>query len=356
MRRLPCIALLLAPAFVATAAPNYNAVYNEAYQLLEAGRNSEARSKFQIVLEAPPESGLLDNAEYWIANSFLRESNYNEAVRHYKRAQVLPDGNKHAASQFELAKALSMAGDSIGAVIEYYKVLTLYPDEDEGNLAKRALARIDSLGDFSKPAATDSQSTSPPLYSPQTRPTPASIASIKPRVQTQTQTPPPPKPEAVKPEAQTAAPKAYAQVQPQSKPETAPAPPQTIAVKPESAAVGKPAEGNAQQKTTPPPPVTQPQGETAQAQQPPAPAPITPQPAQTAEGQDSTGSAPAIGGLAQYSQDSMNTQYTQDYPEGEVPGVPWDQPSPVKREDGILTLPLHADPRTLILPKDKQGF
>ncbi|MCD6502362.1 hypothetical protein J7L01_07140, partial [bacterium] len=99
--RLRNIIFIAATASVVLAAQDYNAIYSKAYNLLESGKNAEARAQFEIVLdEAPRDSGLLDNAEYWIANSYLDDKMFDKAIEHYKRAQNLPDGNKHAAAQF----------------------------------------------------------------------------------------------------------------------------------------------------------------------------------------------------------------------------------------------------------------
>ena len=346
--------VVIVPAVFATT--NYNAIYSEAYDLLQVGKTAEARVKFEIVLEAPEESGLLDNAEYWIANSYLDDRMFDKAQEHYRRAQNLPDGNKHAAAQFELAKAKAMAGDKIGAEMEYYKVLSLYPDAD---LSARALARIDSLGNpiekivgpaTTKPSAAVGVGSPPKTVGAEPTPTPPpstpevqqpetekhSTEPAKPGLTPDTDKPAPqdteekpqPKPEQIRPdEAETQTPKKVVEVKP----------------KPDD-----------QQKPAPGTEVTTPETQQQTSTEPtPKPSPAEIKPVETKpQSADSIGRKP----------DGITSVGYREKPEITEPvaGVgdsgDWTQPDPSEREDGITTLPLSGDPRQLIRPEDKRGF
>ena len=122
-------------------------MYNEGIKLIEAGQPAEARLKLQEVLKSPADMGLLDNAEYWIGVSYFDEGRYDDAAKHYRKAQLLPDGNKAAPAQYELALATALYGDTAYALMEFYRVLTLYPTS---GLDEKVEKQIQSLGGPSK--------------------------------------------------------------------------------------------------------------------------------------------------------------------------------------------------------------
>ncbi|HHS50484.1 MAG TPA: tetratricopeptide repeat protein [candidate division Zixibacteria bacterium] len=322
MRRRKLHILIVLGALAALGSTNYVAVYNEAYALLQAGKHSEARSKFRIVADGPPETGLQDNSEYWIGHSFLRDGNYAEAVKHYRRAQLLPNGSKHADAQFEIGRALTFAGDSVGAVIEYYKVLSLYPD---ANLTARAIVRIDSLGDPSKNVAVARKRAAPePPKPPATQARPA---------------------EAVPP-----APDTIARAETSTTPSTTPARP---APRPTQEIAGTPSEP--QPAETPPDETPAPRDvvdvTTPSEESPAVPTPI-PQPPPRP-----TGSPPVEGASPEPTAQAVPRQQVVEEDGEVVEGDSlWDQPDPTEGEDGIKKLPLWTDPRALITPGDKRGF
>ncbi len=123
-------------------AQNYMAQYNEAVKLVEAGKTSEARAILDKVATFPVETGLRDNAAYWIAVSYFDEANYSKAIEYYRKAQILPDYNKAAAAQYELAYAKSLMGDKSGALMEFCKIASMYPNSGLVSKADSAIAEI----------------------------------------------------------------------------------------------------------------------------------------------------------------------------------------------------------------------
>lgn len=137
------IIALIAVICSTIAAQGYMAQYNQAIELIEQGKTAEAREILGKVAQFPAETGLRDNAAYWTAVTYFDEGRYDLAIENYKAAQNLPDGNKAAAAQYELAYAKEKAGDTTGAVIEFYKLQTLYPNS---GLVERADSAIKALG------------------------------------------------------------------------------------------------------------------------------------------------------------------------------------------------------------------
>lgn len=123
-------------------AQNYMAQYNEGVKLVEAGKTSEARAILEKVATFPVETGLRDNSAYWIAVSYFDEGNYSKAIEYYRKAQILPDYNKAAAAQYELAYAKLLSGDKSGALMEFCKIASLYPNS---GLVERADSAIGDI-------------------------------------------------------------------------------------------------------------------------------------------------------------------------------------------------------------------
>jgi len=139
------VILILVLSAICILAEDFNQIYSEGVKLIQSGQPSQARVKFQEVKNSPVDMGLHDNAEYWIAVSYLDEKQYDKAIDHYRYAQQLPDGNKAAAAQYELAMAYTLNGDTASAIMEFYKVAILYPTAEE-NLRNRAYEQIASYG------------------------------------------------------------------------------------------------------------------------------------------------------------------------------------------------------------------
>lgn len=168
------IILILALGIVSSIwAQNYMAQYNEAIDLIESGKTAEARAILEKVAQFPVETGLRDNAEYWIAVSYFDEKKYDLAIEHYRKAQYQPDYNKAAAAQYELAYAKELSGDIAGAIIEFHKIATLYPNS---GLTERADSCINALGG-------DSYAANKPEYGPGTPSNPTSKGKARPSKQ-----------------------------------------------------------------------------------------------------------------------------------------------------------------------------
>ncbi len=124
-------------------AQNYMARYNEAIKLIEQGKTAEARTILSEIAKLPGDTGLRDNAAYWTAVTYFDEGKYGSAIEYYRKAQNLPDGNKAAAAQYEMAFAMEKSGDTSGAIIEFYRLQALYPNS---GLVERADSAVKNLG------------------------------------------------------------------------------------------------------------------------------------------------------------------------------------------------------------------
>jgi len=332
------VLILISPA--AVLGQDYMAIYNEGVSLIEAGQPAEARLKFQEILKSPQDNGLHDNAEYWIAVSYFDEKRYDMAIEHYRRAQVIPDGNKAAAAQYELAVAAANSGDSSGAILEFYKLKTLYPNS---GLGERADKKIKALGGTIAPKI--------PKHGPLT-PTLAAASPQEPATEPVTE----PEPETVpetKPSTEPGAPPATSE-----KPETRPEPKEPETTQPtrrrrtvEPVPLGsvpvEPTE-TAVEEIEPVETVTEPETEETRAGKP----------VELASAElGRTGEEPAIAEEKQPAEQkpSVVARTPTETPRTEAGYSSTENGGTPKPIEGD-TAPLTVDPRSLIRPEDKRGF
>lgn len=134
-----------------SAAPSANLTDRDAYQnafnLLKDGKYPEAEAAFTQFLSTYPQSGLLDNAQYWLGESHYVLKAFPQALKdfqtvvdQYPNSAKVPDALvKLAFTQYEL-KAFQSARTNL------QKVVTQYPDSNAAKLAQQRLAKLTAEG------------------------------------------------------------------------------------------------------------------------------------------------------------------------------------------------------------------
>lgn len=121
--------------------------YQNAFNLLKDGKYSEAADAFTKFLVAYPQSGLLDNAQYWLGEAHYVLKEYPQAQRDfqsvldmYPNSAKLPDALlKLGYTQYEL-KNYKDARASLKRVADQF------PDSNSGKLAQQRLAKMTAEG------------------------------------------------------------------------------------------------------------------------------------------------------------------------------------------------------------------
>ncbi len=121
--------------------------YQAAFELLKQGRYKEASTALRQFIVAFPESSLLDNAQYWLAETYYVSQTYNKAlpeftrvVDQFPRSQKVPDALlKIGYCNYEL-KRYSAAREHL------QKVVANYPETTAARLAGQRLERMASDG------------------------------------------------------------------------------------------------------------------------------------------------------------------------------------------------------------------
>ncbi len=121
--------------------------YQAAFELLKQGRHKEANAALRQFMVAFPESSLLDNAQYWLAETdYVRQrfekalAEFTVVVDKYPQSRKIPDALlKIGYCNYEL-KRYSAARKSLQAVV------TSYPETTAARLAGQRLESMRSEG------------------------------------------------------------------------------------------------------------------------------------------------------------------------------------------------------------------
>lgn len=121
--------------------------YQAAFEILKEQRYESAAMAFRQFLVSFPNSQLVDNAQYWLAESYYVTDQFNDALRQFQgvvsqfpRSRKVPDALlKIGYSNYELQRWDAARG-ALG------RVRTDYPDTTAARLAEQRLIRMDDEG------------------------------------------------------------------------------------------------------------------------------------------------------------------------------------------------------------------
>lgn len=121
--------------------------YQAAFELLKQGRYKEASAALQQFMIAFPDSSLLDNAQYWLAETHYVSQSYDKAlpefsavVEKYPQSRKIPDALlKIGFCNYEL-KRFDAARKALQTVVSNY------PETDAAQLAGQRLGRMTREG------------------------------------------------------------------------------------------------------------------------------------------------------------------------------------------------------------------
>ncbi len=107
----------------------------------------EAELGFQRFLDDFPESGLSDNALYWIGECrFARGDNRGAMAAFQTMLHEYPLGNKVPDALVKVGRTLERLGDTEGAKRRFREVSRRFPDSEAARLATESLSRLQEEG------------------------------------------------------------------------------------------------------------------------------------------------------------------------------------------------------------------
>lgn len=117
--------------------------YDYAKQTFDQGHMEAARNQFRAFLKRFPNSGLADNAYFWIGESFFLEKWYEKAILEYQSViEKYPKGNKVPSALLKQGMAFARIDDKTNARLILNELIKKHPGSPEALLAKRTLESL----------------------------------------------------------------------------------------------------------------------------------------------------------------------------------------------------------------------
>lgn len=117
--------------------------YAEAYSSFKAGEYFATIERFRGFVEQYPQSRLADNAQYWIAESYLALRDYHRALKEYRKVERnYPNGNRVPDAILRGGRALYALEDIPGYVRELKRVIHLFPRDRAAQVAAQSIAQL----------------------------------------------------------------------------------------------------------------------------------------------------------------------------------------------------------------------
>lgn len=118
-------------------------IYQAALKKLEDGKLEEARADFQSFIKKYRDSDLIDNAQFWIAESYYKEGSYEDAILEYDvLINKYPKSNKVPGAMLKQAYSFLKLDDTNTAKVILNRLIQRFPNSKEAKLAKKKLESI----------------------------------------------------------------------------------------------------------------------------------------------------------------------------------------------------------------------
>jgi len=118
--------------------------YEAAYGLFEEKEYKEARDAFTTFLKRFPKDSRVDNAQYWIAETYFAEKNFEDAILAYETLiKTFPQSRKMAGAFYKQGLSFIELGDNKTARVIFQKLIEKFPGTKQAEMAKKKLAEMD---------------------------------------------------------------------------------------------------------------------------------------------------------------------------------------------------------------------
>ena len=118
-------------------------LYKDAYETFQKGDLESARRKFEVFLKQYPNTGLSDNAQFWIGETYYLRKDFEKAILEYeKMITKYPEGDKMPAALLKQGLAFLELGDKTNGRNLLKRVIERYPHSEQAEIAKKRLEGI----------------------------------------------------------------------------------------------------------------------------------------------------------------------------------------------------------------------
>lgn len=119
-------------------------LYEEAYDAFKDKKYKKAREKFEVFIKEFPQDELADNAQFWIAETYYGEKDFEAAILAYEAVlKKYPKSEKAVGALLKQGFAFTEMGDKKTGKTILDKVIELYPASREAELAKKKIDEIE---------------------------------------------------------------------------------------------------------------------------------------------------------------------------------------------------------------------
>jgi tol-pal system protein YbgF len=123
-------------------APEEEAAYLQAFDLLKSGRYDDAIGGFRSMIQKWPSGRYADNAWYWMGEAYYVKREYASAIQSFQTVpDRFPTSPKAADALLKMALALGESRQKDQARATLQRVVRDYPNSNAANLARQRLAQ-----------------------------------------------------------------------------------------------------------------------------------------------------------------------------------------------------------------------
>jgi tol-pal system protein YbgF len=116
------------------------ALYTRGKEAFDREDFDGARAAFSDLLKKYPKSDQADNAQFWIGETYYRQSWYEKAILEYQKViELYPQGNKVPAALLKQGLAFTALGDNDNAKLIFKELIDRYPQSTEAKAAAQKL-------------------------------------------------------------------------------------------------------------------------------------------------------------------------------------------------------------------------
>ncbi|HEV2702583.1 MAG TPA: tol-pal system protein YbgF [Steroidobacteraceae bacterium] len=132
-----------APAGAPAAVGADQGAYNQAFDVLKAGKYADAITAFKGFLQSYPQSSLADNAQYWLGESYYVTRDFQNAAAAFQAVlDRWPDSRKAPDALLKLGYTQAELKHIPQARATLTSVSTRFPGSDAANLAAARLLQL----------------------------------------------------------------------------------------------------------------------------------------------------------------------------------------------------------------------
>ena len=118
-------------------------IFNQGYTDLSEGNYKGSREQFKLFLSKYPDSSKASDATYWVAESYYRQGEFEEAILEYQKfIDTYPKDERVPLSYLKQGLSLIEIGREEEAKLFFQTLIDKYPQSEEASTAKEKIRKL----------------------------------------------------------------------------------------------------------------------------------------------------------------------------------------------------------------------